>query len=274
MPQFSAEAISRFEDLLRKDPNSQVFASLAEAYRADGRFSEAERVAVTGVNAHPGFAAGWVVYGRTLRDLNRPAEATKALKRALQLSPENFLALHLLGEIQMEEKKPKEALQTFKRILFLNPLAEKAKQIVAKLESLTADEYGEDLFAMTKLAPLGPKTAGAPSEKLKASATGSKETPKGLLRMMSLIDAFIVRSDLIRAGQLVDETRTEYGDHPEIQKRQLMLQKRRASQLANAREEADELEPLSSREEMARERKLEILHGLLREIQALKGAEL
>lgn len=272
MPQFSAEAISRFEDLLRKDPNSQVFASLAEAYRADGRFPEAERVAVTGVNAHPNFAAGWVVYGRTLRDLSRPAEATKALKRALTLSPENFLALHLLGELQMEDKKPKEALQTFKRILFLNPLAEKAKQIVAKLESLTADEYGDDLFAMTKLAPLGPKGAGAPSEKAKPAA-GSKETPKGLLRMMSLIDAFIVRNDLVRAGQLVDETKTEYGDHAEIQKRQLMLQKRRASQLANAEEEADDLQPLSSREDQIRRKKLEVLQGLLSEIQVMKGAE-
>ena len=42
MPSFSADAIARFEEVLRKDPNSQVFAPLADVYRTEARLAEDE----------------------------------------------------------------------------------------------------------------------------------------------------------------------------------------------------------------------------------------
>lgn len=271
MPSFSAEAVARFEEVLRKDPNSQVFAPLAEAYREEDRLSEAERVASDGVRRHPKFAGGWLSLGKILRDLNRPKEAVDALRKAVSLAPENLLALQLLGELQLELKEPKDALKAFKRVLFLNPLAEKAKRIVAKLESVTADEYEEELFAMTKLSFIEDK---ALAEKPVETPVKAGETPKGLVRMLSLIDAFVVRNDITRADQLLDETRIEFGDHPEIQQRQLILQKRRASQLASASEQAAPLQPMASRETSIRQKKIQMLESLLRDIEAYRDTPL
>ena len=276
MPQFSAEAIARFEEVLQKDPNSQAFAPLAEAYRTEHRLMEADRVATEGVRRHPQFASGWVTYGKILRDLKRLPEALEAFSKAAQLAPENLLALQLLGEIQLEAKRPKEALKIFKRILFLNPQAEKARKIIAKLESLTADEYEEDLFAMTKLtaaltapsgSPMAAKPAPGAADQAMQTANKATQASKGLQRMLSLIDAFIVRNDLQRALQLTDETFVEFGDNPEIQQRRLILQRRRGSQLGLREEMSEPLAPLASREEQIRRRKIQTLQALLRRIE-------
>ncbi|MBX2989040.1 MAG: tetratricopeptide repeat protein [Bdellovibrionaceae bacterium] len=274
MPQFSSDAVARFEEVLRKDPTSQVFAPLAEAYRSEQRLAEAARVASDGVQRHPEFAGGWVVYGKILKELNRPREAMEALNKAVHFAPGNLLALQLLGESHLEAKRPKEALRVFKRILFLNPQAEKARRIVEKLESLTADEYEEEIFAMTKLTPLqAPEPATviardgdpAPAAKDRGAAPGG-----ALLRMLSLIDAFIVRNDLNRASQLLDETRQEFGEDNEIRQRQILLQRRRTSQLGLRTEAAEPLAPLSSREEQIRDRKIKALQLVLQRIEGLR----
>ncbi|RYZ63813.1 MAG: hypothetical protein EOP09_17015, partial [Proteobacteria bacterium] len=69
MPKIEATAIEKYQLLLQKDPNSQVFAPLAEAYREIGMLKEAEVVVRAGVKRHPHFAAGFVVYARVARDM-------------------------------------------------------------------------------------------------------------------------------------------------------------------------------------------------------------
>lgn len=272
MPKFDADAIARFEEVLRKDPKSQVFAPLAEAYREAGRLPEAERMAASGTKRFPSFPGGWITYAKILRELKKPEAALPALQRAMNLAPENILALQLLGETYLDLKNPKEALKVFKRILFLNPLAEKAKRIVQKLESLTADEYDEELFSMTKLSPLQGQIPPAPAPLVASPKPG--EPPKGMVRMLSLIDAFIVRNDIHRADQLLDETRVEFGEHAEIQQRALLLQRRRASQLANERDLPENLAPIASREKGVREKKIQTLRMMLREIERYRESML
>ncbi|HRO66756.1 MAG TPA: tetratricopeptide repeat protein [Pseudobdellovibrionaceae bacterium] len=273
MPQFSAEAIQRLEEVLRKDPNSQAFATLAEAYRTESRLKDAERIAAHGVKLHPLFTSGWVALGKILKDQKRPEESLEAFQKAIRLSPENLLALQMAGECLLELKRPKEALKLLKRVLFLSPQAEKAKRIVAKLESLTADEYGEEVFAMTKLSDLKPPSIQptAPSDPTTKTATPA-DAGKGLLRFLSLVDAFIVRNDISRASQLLDETRREYGEHPEIDQRQKLLQRRRSAQLGLETEQAAPLQPIASREDRIRERKIALLQATLQRIQELPDA--
>lgn len=273
MPQFDDESVARFEEVLRRDPTSQVFAPLAEAYRQSGRLAEAERLALRGIQKHPDFAGGWIAWGKVLRDLQRPAEALEAFQKASHRSPENLLALQLLGEAHLQMKDGKEALRTFKRLLFLNPLSEKARRLIEKLETLTADEFGDDTFAMTKLKPLEEKpAAAAPAKAAPAAAPG--EVPKGLIRMLSLVDAFIVRHDFGRALQLLDETRTEFGEHGLITQRQMTLQRRRTSQLVHESEQPEEITPIASREESVRERKVKALEAVLQRIEDFRAASL
>lgn len=279
MPKIEASAIEKYQVLLQKDPNSQVFAPLAEAYREMGLLKEAAQIAQNGVKRHPAFASGLVVYARIMKDLGRAEDSLKLVQKAIQLSPENILAHHLQAEIYLQSKRPKEALKAFKMVLFLNPQSERARKAVAKLESLTADEYDDDVFEMSKIASLKEQFWVEEEESQEAtqqtSLSESSATqkipaaaPRGLERMLSLIDAFIVRNDLNKAKMLLSDTQTEFGDHPEILQRMKLLHSRSGSMMASSAGEdmATPLKPLVSREKAISQKKLEVLEMMLRNI--------
>lgn len=277
MPKIEASAIEKYQVILQKDPNSQVFAPLAEAYREMGMLKEAAQVAQNGVKRHPTFASGLVVYARIMKDMNRTEDSLKLVQKAIQLSPENILAHHLQAEIYLQSKRPKEALKAFKMVLFLNPQSERARKAVTKLESLTADEYDDDVFEMSKIGSLKEQfwvedeEAEQVSSEVRSESQVSQKAPaapRGLERMLSLIDAFIVRNDLNKAKMLLSDTQTEFGDHPEILQRMRLLHSRSGSMMASSTDEdmATPLKPLVSREKAISQKKLEVLEMMLRNI--------
>src|SRR5262245_40905043 len=140
------DMVERYQILLEKDPRSQVFAPLAEAYRKIGLLEEAFRICVRGVQFHPNFAGGRLALAKVLMDRENPKEALRELEKAIELSPENILAHQLMAELHLAEKNAKAALRSYKMVLFLAPLNERAQRAVRKLESLTADEFDDDLF--------------------------------------------------------------------------------------------------------------------------------
>ncbi len=135
MNSISTDMVQKYEQILRKDPNSQVFAPLADAYLEMGKAQQAEKLALRGLQLHPLLASGHVVMAKILRATNRPSEALESLDKAIQIAPENLLAYRLKGEILLENKSPKEALKAYKMVLFFNPQATKAQKIVQKLPS-------------------------------------------------------------------------------------------------------------------------------------------
>ncbi|CAE80293.1 tetratricopeptide repeat protein [Bdellovibrio bacteriovorus] len=269
MPKIEASTIEKYQSLLEKDPNSQVFAPLAEAYREMGMLQEARKTVTAGVQRHPQFVGGLVTYAKVLRDLGELSKALETLKKATALSSENILAHQLMAEVHLAQKNPKDALKSFKMVLFLNPNSKSAQKAVQKLESLTADEYDEDVFAMTKLPEVNLESSATPTGRepdFGIEEVVIRPTPvttnKALERMLSLIDAFIVRNDLEKAHALLKDTRLEFGDHPEIQRRMKTLQVR-----YNDTDEAIPLKPIQPREQLIRERKLEVLEMMLRKIE-------
>lgn len=262
-----ASTIEKYQLILEKDPNSQVFAPLAEAYREMGMLQEAQKTILAGMQRHPQFVSGLVTLGKIMRDVGEYKKALDALNKAVILAPENILAQQVLGEVHLANKDPKQALKAFKMVLFLNPHSKSAQKSVQKLESITADEFDDEVFSMTKLpevnltASSGAKVKSSlPSDMIVPSAPTSPN--KAMERMLSLIDAFIVRNDLEKAHALLKDTRAEFGDHPEIQRRMKTLQVR-----YNESDEATPLRPLQPREQVVRERKLEVLRMMLSKIE-------
>jgi tetratricopeptide (TPR) repeat protein len=267
MPKIEASTVEKYQLILEKDPSSQVFAPLAEAYREMGMLKEALKVVTLGVQRHPQFPGGLVTAARIYRDIGENEKALSALKRAIALAPENLLAHQLTADIYVRTKNPKEALKAFKMVLFLNPQSQTAQKAVSKLESLTADEYDEEVFSMTKLPDVNLDLAPTPVSE--NSVTVHKEVPliklnanRALERMLSLIDAFIVRNDLEKAHTLLRDTEIEFGKHPEIQRRLQSLQIRYTDH-----DEATPLKPLAPRDQRIFEKKVETLEMLLRKIE-------
>ncbi len=255
MAKVTEKTLDEYRRMLQKDPQSKVFAPLAEALREMGDFVRAEQIAADGVRRHPAFASGYVALGRILSDQDRQKEALVILKKAADLDPENLLALQLLALTHLRMNSPKEALKIYKRVLFLNPQSEKARAAIQRLESLSADEYEEDIFQYQRLD--SQNSSQKPANDLTSEAPSAAE----LDRKLSLIDALIVRNELEKARQILGDLSLRMPTNLEIAKRYELLDE-------DAPEEsADLLHPLQSREKTVVERKTRLLQNLLRRIK-------
>ncbi len=252
--------IERYQLLLQKDPKSKLFAPLAEAYRKKGWLDEAEQLCQKGTGLHPHFPSGRVVYAKVLMDRGNKAAALDQLKAAVDISPENILAQRLLAQLHMELRRPKEALQAFKMVLFLNPQDEVALKHVRKLESLTADEFDDELFEMKPLSK-----AVRPMNFHEEETTTFHQTSRGIDRALSLIDAFVVRSDFDRAFKFMEESENQYGQHPELTKRRLFLSRRNQAQLATE-ESASKIKPLGQTFKRIEQLKVDRLKSMLQRV--------
>lgn len=266
MTEINPELVERYQLMLQGDPKSKVFAPLAEAYRKMGLIDEGIAVCEKGLEFHPSFASGRVALGRLFIVKNRLKEAADQLERAVELSPENLLAQSLLGETHLKLKQPKEALKAFKMLLLLNPLDEKAQSTIRRLESLTADEYDDDVFAMAKLnqaaGRVGELTIEAP-EALKPLPSDSNSVTRDLDRHLSLADAFMVRNDFERAEQTLINAEKIHGTHKEIVRRLKLLNQRFLDD-----ESAAEMAPPPSRKQTAQEGQIALLKELKRRVLA------
>lgn len=256
MSKVSPETIRNYEKQLKKDPNSKVFAPLADAYREEGRLEEAEILVRDGIQRHPQYVGGYLTLARILLSSKRAAEAEESLKKAVQVSPENLLAYQLLGQVYVELKRPMEALKAHKMVLFLNPLSEKSRQAVEKLETLSATDYEDDLFEMRPLK----ESAKPPKANLK----------DGLERTLSFVDALIVRNDLSQAKGILRDLAQRFPDNKEINRRWAFFD-----------EDGDEpltveepLRPLMKRERMIWERKKQLLEAILERIRQHRDTHL
>lgn len=134
------KSIQNYKVLYEKDPNSRVFAPLAECHRRLKNFHEATRLCREGISKHSDFAGGYLCLGRVLVDQGEYEEALQHLEMTVHLASDNILAHTLIAEVQLYLKKPDEALAAYENVLSLNPENEKITAIIHKLNSLSSSE--------------------------------------------------------------------------------------------------------------------------------------
>ena len=124
-----------------------------------------------------------------------------------------------------------------------------------KLESLTADEYEDDVFEMRKL----PQVDAVGTEeiaKIKPLSSGGVTTQ--LERILSLGDAYIVRGDLAKATEVLREGEALFANHPELIKRFKIVNQRNLDSEPSSAPPTGIAKPLS-REQTEIEGKIELL---------------
>jgi tetratricopeptide (TPR) repeat protein len=84
---------------LSDNPQSPLFARLADLYLSKNQSSEALKLCETGVQAYSSYATGFVVLGKCYLALNENSKAKLAFTQAMHLSPFNQVARKLLSEI-------------------------------------------------------------------------------------------------------------------------------------------------------------------------------
>ena len=104
-PGSSSAEIGKYLDILAKDPNSRVFAPLAEAYRKAGLFDDAVEIALEGLKVHPNYLGGRVALGRAYFEKKQYAEAAAEMQKVAKSAPDNIIAHKVLGQIAYQTER-------------------------------------------------------------------------------------------------------------------------------------------------------------------------
>lgn len=117
------EEVRRLERHYSVNPEGLVFARLADAYRRCGRLERSLELLRDGLERHPDYTTGHLIQGRALREADRPREAADSFRRVLELDAENLVALRSLAELAAERGDVDEAHRWADRLQQADPFA-------------------------------------------------------------------------------------------------------------------------------------------------------
>jgi tetratricopeptide (TPR) repeat protein len=266
--------IQKMESLqieLQTNPKSLSFAQLADLYLAQNMIVEAETLLLRSLKYHPGSVSGHMLLGRVYQLKNADQQALDQFNICLQKAPTNWTCYLLRAQMYLKMQKPKQALHDFKQVMLHNPQHVGVRKSIARLESLTADEYDEDLFEIKNINQIAATTPSHTpvdaSAAMTANDSWSKINPR-LERVLSLVDAFVNRQEYDKAIKLLRECQSEFGDQPnnvtEIQSRLLKLSQFETVEKLRPKEAAH---TSIAKQSLIIEKKQKALELLLRRIQ-------
>ena len=115
------EKIAGYTDILDRDPLSTAFLPLSDSYRRMGLQEEALRIARRGVAAQPGYAPGHAFLGRLLAENGDLESASAAFETALELNPDDIVALKGLARLCFRRGERDRSLSLLERAAGLLP---------------------------------------------------------------------------------------------------------------------------------------------------------
>ena len=101
-------------------PSQQQLSSLLELYQ-NGRFSDAEKLAVSITNEFPKHQFGWKVLGAVLKQTGRVIDSLTAMQKSVKLAPQDVEAHSNLGVTLQELGRLDEAEASYTQAITLKP---------------------------------------------------------------------------------------------------------------------------------------------------------
>lgn len=128
---------ARLDELKRKfDENPRrYFAPLANEYRKLGDLPQAIALCRAHLPNQPGHVSGHIVLAQSLYEAHELGEAREVFVTALDLDPENLIALRHLGDIAREQGDPALARTWYARVLDADPRNEEIAQLLKTVEA-------------------------------------------------------------------------------------------------------------------------------------------
>ncbi|MGI9039209.1 MAG: tetratricopeptide repeat protein [Gemmatimonadota bacterium] len=185
------DEIRRFEEQYRNNPDSLVFARLADAYRKAGDPDRALQLLDEGIRRHRDYPSAHIIRARTFIDLGRAEEADAAFRHVLTLDAQNLVAMRGLAELAEERGDHGEAAGWYERIAALDPLNAEASEALLRLRGGDgADGGGDgggDVARAGGMEPLEPTseewwTSSSPISPIESEPLAPEELSTGLAR--------------------------------------------------------------------------------------------
>jgi len=111
--------IGEYEEELSKNPGSQVFVQLAEAYRKMGLLEEASAAIEKGLPQHPDMVMAYIAQGRIRAQQGDHEGAVFAFEQSLQRDAKNVYGLKGLARVRLMQNAPDLAVPLVKQLMQL-----------------------------------------------------------------------------------------------------------------------------------------------------------
>lgn len=99
MPDVDLNELERYLRIYQENPDSRVFAPLADMYRRLARYREAEQICREGLQRHPYYAGGKVALAYILFDTGRLPEAYQEINSVVTYYPDNLMARKIMVRV-------------------------------------------------------------------------------------------------------------------------------------------------------------------------------
>lgn len=154
--------VERYLRIFQENPDSRVFAPLADMYRRLGRLREAEEICREGLLRHPYYAGGKVALAHILLESGQFEDALREAESVVTYYPDNLLARKILIRTLGALNRTDDARREFEALKHLAPMIAGDPEIERALQGRAA---------MTEL----PATPIAPSS-----------TPQGIFKPIQI----------------------------------------------------------------------------------------
>nr|MBN2276706.1 tetratricopeptide repeat protein [candidate division Zixibacteria bacterium] len=163
------DRIAKCNKILGENPNSQIFAALAEAYRKTGEVDKAFRICQNGLKIHPDYGSAHMVMAKINLDKGLYDWAEMEVTKAVELDGESHATMVLMAEIFIYKGEFARATKILNQLQAIDPrnshvskLLEMARKI--PLESPEKKTVVSEPIAGAKEAPISSQTAVSESD--------------------------------------------------------------------------------------------------------------
>jgi tetratricopeptide (TPR) repeat protein len=128
------DRIAKCERILEANPQSQIFAALADAYRKKGDIQKALEICADGIDLHPDYPSARVVMAKICLAKENYEAASEELKKAIALAGRTRIIDFLEAEIHIRQGRKAEAGAILSALAASDPTDENVKELMALLE--------------------------------------------------------------------------------------------------------------------------------------------
>jgi predicted regulator of Ras-like GTPase activity (Roadblock/LC7/MglB family) len=127
------DRIAKCEKILEGNPQSQIFAALAEAYRKKGDLARASEICSEGLKSHPGYASARIVMAKIYLARDNHDQASNELERAVASGGRTRAIESLEAEILIRRGQKAEAFLILQGLEATDPDDENVKNLLAQI---------------------------------------------------------------------------------------------------------------------------------------------
>ena len=139
------------EAILKDDPSSKCFSTLAKIYLEQKEWKKAKELCERGLKHHPETPSAHYVLAKVASHEGKLEEAEKHIEKALEIDPNNATFYRELGDLHKKNKDIDKTLTSYQMAAKFNPLDTGLRKNIAHLEKVSrGEEKKETVFSSKK----------------------------------------------------------------------------------------------------------------------------